>query len=410
MKLMDSKLVNMKAMEEEIKKSMGTEEEPYEGDVPLEKVEAGVIEMVAADKNAGKKICYLFDTWIHKASADFFNFANKEFGLPSFVAHVTCDKKVTEERYKAMNGTEEIAEDAQGELDDANKAADKNNAEVQAQYAAHKSKVRLITMNTDCSNEVLVENLRGNFAPKVILVNHEKALNVDTTCANLALKYNMLYLSAYQMIKDAICNDTPIGALLEKNKKPKEMTADYTAKTDEFKENQYSPVHFEMEDVIELLRQTIASKRTNQQFILLEGMCNNRKINTEDQRLSMRYMDELFQLEKHIGEVSAVISLQNQQEASQWIDEKWEEFEEPPKEEPKKPKLDDEGNPIEEEEEPAEEGAEGEEQKKKWNPAEYKWTISNRRAKNLPQLFKDFKGINVHHENKESKDFAAEKD
>jgi len=33
--------------------------------------------------------------------------------------------------------------------------------------------------------------------PRVILVNHEKRLSVDTTCANLAIKYNMLYLSAY---------------------------------------------------------------------------------------------------------------------------------------------------------------------------------------------------------------------
>lgn len=29
-----------------------------------------------------------------------------------------------------------------------------------------------------------------------------------------------------------------------------------------------------------------------------------------------------------------------------------------------------------------------------WNPAEFKWTISNRRSKNLPQLFRDYKGIN----------------
>lgn len=38
---------------------------------------------------------------------------------------------------------------------------------------------------------------------------------------------------------------------------------------------------------------------------------NNRKFAKEDDKLNQRYMDELFQIEKHIGEISAVISLQN---------------------------------------------------------------------------------------------------
>lgn len=110
-------------------------------------------------------------------------------------------------------------------------------------------------------------------------------------------------------------------------------------------------------------------------------------------------MDELFQIEKHIGEVSAVSSLQYALEATTFIEEKWEKFEEPVKEEPKPKELDDEGNPIEEE--PAAE--EDEPKKPKWNPAEFKWTITNRRAKNLPQLFRDFKGINCLCEDRTSK-------
>lgn len=49
-------------------------------------------------------------------------------------------------------------------------------------------------------------------------------------------------------------------------------------------------------------------------------------------------------------------------------------------------------------EEEAEAAAEPEDEPKgpSWNPAEFKWTISNRRAKNLPQLFRDYKGINCH--------------
>jgi len=102
-------------------------------------------------------------------------------------------------------------------------------------------------------------------------------------------------------------------------------------------------------------------------------------------------MDELFQIEKHIGEVSAVISLQDFEEADRFTDDKWEEFPEPVKEEKKEVKGEEEEG---EEEQPPAEEEEEEKKKPKWNPAEYKWTVTDRRAKNLPQLFRDYKGIN----------------
>jgi hypothetical protein len=49
-------------------------------------------------------------------------------------------------------------------------------------------------------------------------VNHEKSIGVDNACANLAIKYNMLYISAYQVIKDNICNKTEWGKRLEANR------------------------------------------------------------------------------------------------------------------------------------------------------------------------------------------------
>lgn len=52
-------------------------------------------------------------------------------------------------------------------------------------------------LSTDDSEETLLRTLKNQYAPKVILVNHEKRLNVDTTCANLAIKYNLVYISVY---------------------------------------------------------------------------------------------------------------------------------------------------------------------------------------------------------------------
>jgi hypothetical protein len=42
-------------------------------------------------------------------------------------------------------------------------------------------------------------------------------------------------------------------------------------------------VHFDLDLVIELLKMTIAEKRSSQKFILLEGMCNTDKIASEDE-------------------------------------------------------------------------------------------------------------------------------
>lgn len=64
------------------------------------------------------------------------------------------------------------------------------------------------------SLETLQKQLLSHFLPKVILINHEKRLGIDTTCANLALKYNLLYLSIYQLIKENIESNTDIGMRL----------------------------------------------------------------------------------------------------------------------------------------------------------------------------------------------------
>ena len=64
-------------------------------------------------------------------------------------------------------------------------------------YKIHIGRVQLMTLNTKASLETTKKDLEGKFNPKVILINHEKRLGIDTTCANLAIKFNMLYISVY---------------------------------------------------------------------------------------------------------------------------------------------------------------------------------------------------------------------
>lgn len=78
---------------------------------------------------------------------------------------------------------------------------------------------------------------------------------------------------------------------------------------DEFNEAEYSAVHFDLNLVMQLLKETLGQKRTNQKFVILEGLCNSMKLENSDDQLELRYMDELFAIEAIIGEVAAVIGL-----------------------------------------------------------------------------------------------------
>lgn len=124
-----------------------------------------------------------------------------------------------------------------------------------------------------------------------------------------------------------------------------------------------------------LLQYTIATKRTNQQYVIFEGLCNNSKLNNDDDKYELRSMDEFFDIEQNIGEVKAIIGLQFNYE-NETIDEKdieHEKFDDADKEDPK-PALDEEGNPI-----PPPEGS-----KPAFKPSDFEWTITNRQPKNLP--------------------------
>jgi hypothetical protein len=55
----------------------------------------------------------------------------------------------------------------------------------------------VINTSVVSSVEGLTKDLNSKFSPKVVLVNHEKQLGVDNSCSNLAIKYNMIYISAY---------------------------------------------------------------------------------------------------------------------------------------------------------------------------------------------------------------------
>ncbi len=94
--------------------------------------------------------------------------------------------------------------------------------------------------------------LRKLFAPQVILVNHEKSLAVDTTCSNLATKFNLVYISLYQLIKQHFETQSEWSKRLKGTMVTKDIRLEY-AGNDEFEEQDYSAVHFDLELVVQLL-------------------------------------------------------------------------------------------------------------------------------------------------------------
>jgi len=394
------KIINMNDIAEVVKGRLGSEDEPFEGDVPAEEVEKDVKAIIAADQANQQSFTYIFDGIFHKEPKDFFAWLEESIGLAKFWLPLQCKTVAIEERYKAKEEGNEVTEELQEEFAEQLKESEEQSRKVRDIVEETFGKVEIIgDVESDVSLETTVARLRTQFCAKVVIVNHEKRLAVDTSCCNLAIKYNMLYLSVYQLIKQHIEDETPQGKALIASRKPKTLSIGVSGIKDDFNEAEYSAVHFDLHLVIDLIRNTIAAKRTNQKYILLEGLCNSNKLDSEEDRLELRFMDEFFMIEKNIGEVCGVIGLQFNAEPTQFVEDKWEEFPEPVVE-VVKPKV--EGDEDEEDEPAAAEEDDEEKKVPAFKPEDYKWSVTNGHSKNLPQLFRDYKGINCHMDEKPS--------
>jgi len=61
----------MPAVAEEVRKRLSTEDEPFEGDVPIEEIEKDIQAMICSAKSSGKRANFVFDGYMHPKAADF---------------------------------------------------------------------------------------------------------------------------------------------------------------------------------------------------------------------------------------------------------------------------------------------------------------------------------------------------
>lgn len=238
--------------------------------MPLAEVEKDTIAIVHKDKACSQQFTYIFDGYLHKTADAFVHWFASEFGAPSFHLQLQADKDLIQERFRKRNEIEgdELNEDQLAELESQKKAAEAEKKVIDQALKDCGGKTRVIELNTDASLESTLERLRSDFCAKVILINHENRLHVDTACANLAIKFNMLYVSVFQLIKEHIEKQTPIGKALAKSYQCKDLKDASSVKIMDkeslaCQEFEFSAVHYELPIVIQLIKETIMAKRTD---------------------------------------------------------------------------------------------------------------------------------------------------
>jgi hypothetical protein len=64
--------IDMKIISEKVKSRLGTEEEPFEGEVPIKEVEKEISKII--EEGSKSKTKYIFDGFTHKNHQDFLTF------------------------------------------------------------------------------------------------------------------------------------------------------------------------------------------------------------------------------------------------------------------------------------------------------------------------------------------------
>lgn len=193
-------VIDMNKITEGVKAKMGGDgDEPFEGEVPIQKIEEAVCETIMQARGSGQRAKFVFDGYTHKSDEEFIGFT-QQFGCPDFVLFLSAAERTIKERWCKKNEAEEVPEETlEGMRANAADAAQRREALMGFYANEYGDRVNCMQLNTSnvASLESLTKDLNNKFSPKVVLVNHEKSLGVDNTCSNLAIKYNMIYISAY---------------------------------------------------------------------------------------------------------------------------------------------------------------------------------------------------------------------
>lgn len=167
-------LISMNAISEEVRKRLSTEDEPFEGDVPMNEIEKDIVELI----NTRSGVCFIFDGFMHAKAEDFIAFI-EQFGSPRFIVNCKAGTKCIEDRYKKKNEIDEIGEEQAEEIKqiESNQSAIDQafNDYIQNQAQNNKnatSSSMNIELPTNVSLETTFNELEKYFSPKLFLIDN----------------------------------------------------------------------------------------------------------------------------------------------------------------------------------------------------------------------------------------------
>lgn len=99
--------IDFKAFEESVKKRLGSDEEPFEGDVPMHEIEKDVMKYICDHPQAK----FVFDGNPYPTPEQFGAFLAQLKSLPDRVMCLQADLDCIGERYKKKNEVEEVGEE-----------------------------------------------------------------------------------------------------------------------------------------------------------------------------------------------------------------------------------------------------------------------------------------------------------
>mmetsp|Transcript_7196 Transcript_7196/g.12136 ORF Transcript_7196/g.12136 Transcript_7196/m.12136 type:complete len:360 (-) Transcript_7196:1013-2092(-) len=112
---MNMVLLDMKQITEKVRASLGNEEEPFEGEVPIQDVEKDALRVIEEHKATSTRPKFVFDGFTHKNAEEFLAFCSK-LGVPDFLLCLKAEEKTIKQRYCQKNEVDEVGEEQAEEL------------------------------------------------------------------------------------------------------------------------------------------------------------------------------------------------------------------------------------------------------------------------------------------------------
>ena len=180
----------------------------------------------------------------------------RNLGSPRYIISCSANEKVIQDRYKEKNEIgEELGEEDVAMLKEKATQAETDGNAYRSCWSEFMQRVKELSFDTGTSKDSMIKTVNKEFSAKVMLVVHEKRIDVDTACSNLAIKYNLLYLSVYQLIRQEVLAQTELGRALAESKRAKSMDFGPVVKNvDPYEEREYSAVNYDQNLVMELVK------------------------------------------------------------------------------------------------------------------------------------------------------------